>query len=543
MISNSTAVGSPQAHAVRKLPSIADSEQAAEVHPTLFIGVGQTATTILRQLRRRFHERLGGADAVPACAVLCLDTDCRDLAAATVPGRSDSLTSSEVLPVPLRKPEEYRRDATIHLNWLSRRWIYNVPRSLQTEGLRPLGRLAFADHREKVFEELHRAIEQITLPEALARTAESVELVPATSPRVFVVTSIAGGVGSGMVLDLAYTVRSVLLERGFPDDAVIGLLVFSTGRSATERDLTVINTYSCLSELHHFSQVSGFPGDDTCDLPAFLDGDPTFSQTYLVDMGEDLSQDEFEIATSSLAEYLYLNCATRCAGFFDRARGCEELTDKMMLRSLGISQTAAVVGDVATMPASIVAHHLVNRWVEPADQDQSDTMPDAESEQVWQAMQLLPNGFMRRFADGMQQKTKVSLETLLDGATRPLRDSAWMLVAEGKAESLFRRLETVLDELVGIAVPEDQLQLNVRCSEALELVAQESLEYLETTATSAVWDALNQPGHRCAKARRLLTSLAGRLDQAAQEVTDRGQHAHDRTPTTTAHVHHLPSAI
>lgn len=525
VIANSTAVGSLPAHAVRKLPNIAESETAAEVHPTLFIGVGQTATTILRQLRRRLHERLGSADDVPALRILCLDTDCRDLAAATVSGRSDSLTSHEVLPVPLRKPEEYRRDATMHLNWLSRRWIYNVPRSLQTEGLRPLGRLAFADHREKVFEELHRAIEQITLPEALAQTAETVELVPATSPRVFVVASIAGGVGSGMVLDLAYAARSVLLERGFPDDAVIGLLVFSTGRSATERDLTVINTYSCLSELHHFSHVSGFPGDDTCDLPAFLDGDPTFSQTYLVDIGEDLSQDEFEIASSSLAEYLYLNCATRCAGFFDTARGCEELTDKMMLRSLGVSQTAAVVGDVATMPASIVAHHLVSRWVEPNDLDATDTAPDAECERVWQALQLAPNTLIRRLADGVQQKTKTALEMLLDRATRSLRDSAWMLVAEGKANTLFRRLETVLDGLVGTAVPEGQLQLDVGCSEALESVAQETLEELTATVTSAVWNTLNQPGRRCANSQRLADTLAARLNLAIQEITDRGQHA------------------
>ena len=117
----------------------------------------------------------------------------------------------------------------MHLNWLSRRWIYNVPRSLQTEGIRPLGRLAFVDHHERIFEELHRAIEQITLPEALALTAEAVELPPAESPRVYLVASIAGGVGSGMVLDMAYAIRTTLLERGFPDDQVIGLLVFSTG--------------------------------------------------------------------------------------------------------------------------------------------------------------------------------------------------------------------------------------------------------------------------------------------------------------------------
>ena len=42
--------------------------------------------------------------------------------------------------------QEYREDSTRLLKWLNRRWLYNVPRSLQTEGIRPLGRLAYVDH-------------------------------------------------------------------------------------------------------------------------------------------------------------------------------------------------------------------------------------------------------------------------------------------------------------------------------------------------------------------------------------------------------------
>ena len=47
---------------------------------------------------------------------------------------------------PCAKPQEYRSETPEILEWLSRRWLYNIPRSLKTEGIRPLGRLALVDH-------------------------------------------------------------------------------------------------------------------------------------------------------------------------------------------------------------------------------------------------------------------------------------------------------------------------------------------------------------------------------------------------------------
>ncbi len=525
VISNSTAVGGPQAHAIRKLAAVADGDQPSALHPTLFLGIGQTATTILRQLRRRFRERFGDDDSLPALRMLCVDTDYRDLSAAISGEGNSTLRHSEIMPVPLRKPEEYRRDATMHLNWLSRRWIYNVPRSLQTEGIRPLGRLAFADHHEKVFEELHRALEQITRPEALAATAETVELDPAESPRVVLVASIAGGVGSGMVLDMAYAVRSALLEGGFSDDNVIGLLVFSTGRTATERDLTVINTYSCLSELHHFSQISGYPGDETCGLPPLLDGDPTFSQTYLVDLGEDLSQDEFEAATGGLAEYLYLNTATRCQRFFETVHECEELSEHMMVRTLGISQTASVVGDVATMPVSIVAHHVVNRWVEPVEQEVHVVEIKQQVDDLVRDGQIAIPTLVQRLATGVDQQIQETPDKWLERTVQPLRDAARTLVVEGKSEALFRSLEAALDQALGISATDGPLTPQLSFREALESVTQDALAEATSRLDNFIWAGMDRPGRRVSQTQCQLSQLLNQLDELVQGATE----AHQQT--------------
>ena len=140
-----------------------------------------------------------------------------------------ALLSDELLDVPLRKAEEYRDNSQQHLEWLNRRWIYNVPRSLQTEGLRPLGRLAFADHFETICDRLQNSIKEISTLENLAKTADFLDMDPGEiSPRVFVVTSISGGLGSGMTLDLAYTIKLLLHEAGMQTDQIVGLLMHST---------------------------------------------------------------------------------------------------------------------------------------------------------------------------------------------------------------------------------------------------------------------------------------------------------------------------
>ena len=57
-------------------------------------------------------------------------------------------------------------------NWLSRRWIYNIPRNLQTQGLRPLGRLALVDNMERAIEQVTRALCAAADPAGIVATAD-----------------------------------------------------------------------------------------------------------------------------------------------------------------------------------------------------------------------------------------------------------------------------------------------------------------------------------------------------------------------------------
>ena len=222
----------------------------------------------------------------------------------------------------MRPPKDYRADSKRLLEWLSRRWLYNIPRSLSTDGLRPMGRLAFVDHSAKVFDRLYEALQVATSEESVetSRLTTKLDFI-SESPDVFIVASLAGGTGSGIAIDLGYAVRKILGELQFPDQRVFGVLTHATSRKAASRDLAVVNTLAALQELRQFGGRRGyFPGDSSCELPAFCDDHATFHETYFVHLGNELGNREFESATDRVAEYLFQNTLGPGMPFYEQSR-------------------------------------------------------------------------------------------------------------------------------------------------------------------------------------------------------------------------------
>ena len=135
-----------------QMPAV-DFDNSFVPTPTLFIGIGGTAGKVLRAARKLMNERLGVQGPVSTMPMLLIDTDAQSLASATRGNESSGrLEASETLSLPLRKPQQYREKASFLLRWLGRRWLYNIPRSMRAEGIRPLGRLALVDHARRTFQ-------------------------------------------------------------------------------------------------------------------------------------------------------------------------------------------------------------------------------------------------------------------------------------------------------------------------------------------------------------------------------------------------------
>lgn len=325
--------------------------------PTLVIGVGRTAAMAMSHIRQRFIQQFGPAQKTPAVAFLCLDTDRQMLSKAAHNRTRPGLSDSEILPVPLKPSDQYRQDVKLKLNWLSRRWIYNIPRSGQTEGLRPLGRLAFADHSSEIFRRIKDSVSEIVKPEAVAATAEVVGMDPDPSRvNVYFVASSAGGVGSGMTIDLAYAIRTILSELGVDDARLSGFLVHCTPRGPNEQLLAIANSLSLMTEMRHINQY-GYPGDDTCGMPRF-ENQHVFDDTYLMHLGDGLSAQAYDDSVNSIGDYIFLNIASRCQTFFDACRQeADSEIRSAQLRSFGLSQM-----NVFDEMSRMLAEALMQRW-------------------------------------------------------------------------------------------------------------------------------------------------------------------------------------
>ena len=341
-------------------PPKCDGENS-KIHPTLVISVGQTANRIGQKFKAKLMMRTGACENVPSIRSIFIDSDRKDLARLENTS-NNTITSRDTIEVPVRKAEDYRARAEVHLGWLSRRWIYNVPRTLQIEGLRPLGRLVFADYFTSICDQLEEVITEFANEENLAKTADNLGMNPGEtdSPRVYIVSSISGGIGSGMLLDLAYTVKLLLAEKGLKHDHVTGVLVHSTYQRTRDPGLSSANAFAFLTEMRHFNE-HGYPGDANLGIPEFDEEGP-FQNTYYTELGDDLNQSDFEAKLDSVAEYISLSATTRCNEFFEACRLSERAMEHFALRTMGIATTAA--GDDAQRQSLIatLCQKLIQRW-------------------------------------------------------------------------------------------------------------------------------------------------------------------------------------
>lgn len=344
---------------------------ASKVHPTLVITIGETANRVGQKFKSKLLMRTGDSQSVPAIRSLFIDSDRKSLARLES-NRNDAVSSAETIEVPLRKPEDYRARAEVHLGWLSRRWIYNVPRTLQTEGLRPLGRLVFADYFTTICDRIEEVISEFSKAENLATTADKLGIDPGEtdSPRVYIVSSISGGVGSGMMLDLAYTVKLLLAEKGLKHDYVSGILLHSTYQRTRDPGLSAANAFAFLTEMRHFNE-HGYPGDANLGIPEYDEEGP-FQHTYYTELGDDLNQSDFEAKLDSIAEYISLSATTRCSDFFEESRKSEFEMEHFALRTMGVATSST--GDESQQEAFIgqLCRRLIQRWSGSGSDEEND---------------------------------------------------------------------------------------------------------------------------------------------------------------------------
>lgn len=232
------------------------------LRPALVIGLGHAGMRVLQRLRFELQQRFGPPHMTPAVRLLYVDTDADALDEATRARQSErlaALTPGDIFPAKLNRAGHYLKPRlngrTLTEGWFDPQLLYRIPRTPQTLGLRLFGRLAFCDHYRPLLGKIQAELEAAVAVESLTATERRTGLQLRTNrPAVYVVTSLAGGTGSGMFIDLAYAVRARLQRMGYELPELIGLLVVPPPDLSQTSPQALGNTYAALTELNHYSR-------------------------------------------------------------------------------------------------------------------------------------------------------------------------------------------------------------------------------------------------------------------------------------------------
>ena len=145
----------------------------------------------------------------------CTSTPTRTASAPPCGGAAQaaSLQPQEVMLTRLNRPSHYLKPRDTHTgggasaisSWLDPKVLYRITRNQTTGSVRALGRLALVDNYRDVAERMRTTLGACTEAEALASADRTTKLgLRINRPRIYVVTSLAGGTGSGMFLDVVY---------------------------------------------------------------------------------------------------------------------------------------------------------------------------------------------------------------------------------------------------------------------------------------------------------------------------------------------------
>ena len=245
----------------------AGGEGQVSIRPTFLIGLGGTGKEVLRRLRRMFYEkyRMPG---LPVMEYLWFDTDTRnidimrndtDLLDRRIDFSAEEKIDGRVMPQSL---EGYRNNKGMYphiWSWFPEE-LDSLPSTAITQGagqIRPCGRLAFFHHYTKLRDQIERKgkrLENEMSDNEKKKMEEifSVYDVDRNDLEIVLVTSIAGGTGSGSFIDMGFLCRDL-----FPNAICTAYLVLPSVFDEVvggARQTTRANGFAALKELEHYMQ-------------------------------------------------------------------------------------------------------------------------------------------------------------------------------------------------------------------------------------------------------------------------------------------------
>ncbi|MEW4451333.1 tubulin-like doman-containing protein [Bremerella sp. JC817] len=530
------------------MPPVADDRTQRELRPSVIVGIGGLGNRIVRHVVDRRLELVGTQAEQHWCQCVAVDTDTSDLMHSTgMIGAASPTPSLATVEMPLRRPQAYRNLSRQLTKSMSRRWLYNIPLSLKTEGMRPLGRLAFADHASRLREQLRAAVSDAIYGAQRNIDPRSENYSWKGKPRVVLVMSSSGGTGSGMVWDAFALAQEVVQEHGGSVDDVSLWLIHATPNGVEQQDLARCNTYACLRELLHFQITGAYPGDVITKIPPQSWTEKISQQITLFETGRQAETRNLPVEINDIADLLYMN-VYEGREVAQRARQAETGAENVgpAVSSWAFAGKPLCSSGHLDLAAARYAMELLKRWhgTSNGNQEQrklahlndTDQQVSARAEQY---ARILDMRTAKIFQDA-----EFRLETVIDMVTQVVEDEIGASAEDyfnetigrfinemgssrippTSAEMTFHVLDS-LDQLIGASNMEAEPGKLIAVSLHTEIAPhiREIAKHFETTILEQIHSILNEPTFRVRGVKQLASTVDARLAELEEKARAMGQ--------------------
>jgi len=261
-----------------------------ELMPTIIIGLGGTGKEVLLRIRRQFVEKYGSISEFPIISYLYIDTDNAPSEESGVARERDYLINeidfqpSEKVFHPVNPSDYiYRIQDVPHVKeWLSTTGEIAKLGTMNTGAgqIRPAARLAFFHNYDEIVSKLTSAKSKITDSRSinLVKEIHKIKNVNTDKINVYVITSVSGGTGSGMIMDMGFLIRSIFRNQAVSTCYVVLPKIYQS----YGKERVFANGYAALKEFEYYNLKNTFEISWRKNEPhIFQPG--VYDDTYIID--------------------------------------------------------------------------------------------------------------------------------------------------------------------------------------------------------------------------------------------------------------------
>jgi hypothetical protein len=365
----------PGTAATPPAPDPQDEARLRGISKSILIGLGGTGHKILLDARRRLVEKYGSLDVIPIVSFIQVDTDGAVLARNVNYSEEVNLRRSEIVHASVAGVENLKNRLNDYPHLRS--WL--KPAALTGDiyqgagAIRAQGRLAYFWNYGEITRRVAEAYRQVTREESIS-AANRHGLAVGEAVSVYILGSVLGGTGSGVFLDVAYTVRHLL--GGNPNLEIVGIFAVPPNSQAVPADNRP-NAYAALLELNHYTDPSTeFEAQYTADTPPIRDSRPPFHYCYLEDVSNPQIQlNSVDDLVAMIGHGIFLDLTSE----FQRQKKSnrdnfkqymivpDELGCPQNYCSMGLASLHFPADKVRAACANRLARQVVSGWMTPLD--------------------------------------------------------------------------------------------------------------------------------------------------------------------------------